>query len=238
MDRRVAFDFDIEFTNGGGLQGQDFRLDVPGEDVTDAWIGDALVRDLRLLMVGDVRNSKPADPRGAAQARSSKRRLRAMRRPSARPPRRPQPSDRRGHDDVPRPPGPGDQAAPHPRGEHRPLRTRGDLRDRRLDAVRQYRDVRRQPVPSPCRWAGPRRAAARAACRRARGAGRCDRFRVSCRRRSSAPPLRSSRVGLLLNTGPNRHWGTEAYGRENPFLTKAAVDLLVEADAAIVVSSG
>ena len=30
MDRRVAFDFDIEFTNGGGLQGQDFRLDVPG----------------------------------------------------------------------------------------------------------------------------------------------------------------------------------------------------------------
>ena len=55
MDRRVAFDFDIEFTNGGGLQGQDFRLDVPAEDVTDAWIGDALVRDLRLLMVGDVR---------------------------------------------------------------------------------------------------------------------------------------------------------------------------------------
>ena len=55
MDRRVAFDFDIDFTNGGGLQGQDFRLDVPAEDVTDAWIGDALVRDLRLLMVGDVR---------------------------------------------------------------------------------------------------------------------------------------------------------------------------------------
>ena len=42
MDRRVAFDFDIAFTNGGGLQGQDFRLDVPGEDVTDAWIGNAL----------------------------------------------------------------------------------------------------------------------------------------------------------------------------------------------------
>ena len=29
MDQRVAFDFEIEFTNGGGLQGQDFRLDVP-----------------------------------------------------------------------------------------------------------------------------------------------------------------------------------------------------------------
>ena len=55
MDRRVAFDFEIEFTNGGGLQGQDFRLDVPSEDVTDQWVADALVRDLRLLMVGDVR---------------------------------------------------------------------------------------------------------------------------------------------------------------------------------------
>ena len=55
MDHRVAFDFEIEFTNGGGLQGQDFRLDVASEDVTDAWIADALVRDLRLLMVGDVR---------------------------------------------------------------------------------------------------------------------------------------------------------------------------------------
>ncbi len=79
MDRRVAFDFDIEFTNGGGLQGQDFRLDVPGEDVTDGWIGDALVRDLRLLMVGDVRirnrrileeahkrGTEPATPGGEA----------------------------------------------------------------------------------------------------------------------------------------------------------------------------
>ena len=32
MDRGVAFDFEIEFTNGGELQGQDFRLDVPAED--------------------------------------------------------------------------------------------------------------------------------------------------------------------------------------------------------------
>ena len=30
MDQRVSFDFEIEFTNGGALQGQDFRLDVPG----------------------------------------------------------------------------------------------------------------------------------------------------------------------------------------------------------------
>jgi len=30
--RRVKFDFEVDFSNGGGLQGQDFRLDIEGED--------------------------------------------------------------------------------------------------------------------------------------------------------------------------------------------------------------
>lgn len=55
MDKRVKFDFEIEFTNGGGLQGQDFRLDLAGEDISDQELADYLVRDLRLLMVGAVR---------------------------------------------------------------------------------------------------------------------------------------------------------------------------------------
>jgi arylformamidase len=55
MQRRVKFDFELNFTNGGGLQGQDFRLDIPGEDISDRQLADAIVRDLRLLMVGDVR---------------------------------------------------------------------------------------------------------------------------------------------------------------------------------------
>jgi hypothetical protein len=57
MEHRVEFDFEIAFTNGGGLTGTGFRLDIPGEHASDAWIADALVRDLRLLMVGDVRIS-------------------------------------------------------------------------------------------------------------------------------------------------------------------------------------
>ncbi len=57
MDHRVEFDFAVTFTNGGGIQGQGFRLDIPGDDVTDDWIVDAIVRDLRLLMVGEVRIS-------------------------------------------------------------------------------------------------------------------------------------------------------------------------------------
>lgn len=54
MDHRVVFDFAIEFTNGGGIQGQDFRLDIAGETITDAELADYIIKDLRLLMVGKV----------------------------------------------------------------------------------------------------------------------------------------------------------------------------------------
>ena len=53
--KRVVFDFEIDFSNGGGLQGQDFRLDIDGEAIADDALADYIVRDLRLLMVGCVR---------------------------------------------------------------------------------------------------------------------------------------------------------------------------------------
>lgn len=52
--RRVQFDFSVEFLNGGGLQGQAFRLDIDGEDIEDRQLAEYLIRDLRLLMVGRV----------------------------------------------------------------------------------------------------------------------------------------------------------------------------------------
>jgi len=52
---RVLFDFEIEFSNGGGLQGQDFRLDIDGDDIDDQALADYVVRDMRLLMVSAVR---------------------------------------------------------------------------------------------------------------------------------------------------------------------------------------
>jgi arylformamidase len=55
MSKRVKFDFEIDFTNGGGIQGQDFRLDIDGEDIEDKALADYIVNDMRLLMVGDVR---------------------------------------------------------------------------------------------------------------------------------------------------------------------------------------
>jgi arylformamidase len=54
-EHRVEFDFELEFTNGGALQGQGFRLDIDGHDISDQELGAYIVSDLRLLMVGDVR---------------------------------------------------------------------------------------------------------------------------------------------------------------------------------------
>jgi hypothetical protein len=55
MNKRVKFDFEIEFTNGGGIQGQDFCLDIDGDTIEDKVLADYIVKDMRLLMVGAVR---------------------------------------------------------------------------------------------------------------------------------------------------------------------------------------
>ena len=54
-EKRVVFDFEIDFSNGGGLQGQQFRLDIDGDEIDDAALADYIVQDMRLLMVGEVR---------------------------------------------------------------------------------------------------------------------------------------------------------------------------------------
>lgn len=54
MDKRVKFDFEVFFTNGGRLKGEDFRLDITGDDISDKELADYIVQDLRLLMAGKV----------------------------------------------------------------------------------------------------------------------------------------------------------------------------------------
>lgn len=53
-EHRAEFDFAIEFTNGGGLQGRRFRLDIEGDAISDDELAAEIVRDLGLLMVGSV----------------------------------------------------------------------------------------------------------------------------------------------------------------------------------------
>ena len=54
-DKRVSFDFEIDFSNGGGIQGQGFRLDIDGDTIADDALAAYIIRDMRLLMVGQVR---------------------------------------------------------------------------------------------------------------------------------------------------------------------------------------
>lgn len=51
---RAVFDAEIDFVNGGGLQAQGFRLDLPSADLTESQVGELLVRHLGLALVGRV----------------------------------------------------------------------------------------------------------------------------------------------------------------------------------------
>jgi len=51
---RARFDADIAFVNGGGLHAEAFRLDLPSQHLTEAQIGELLVRHLGLALVGSV----------------------------------------------------------------------------------------------------------------------------------------------------------------------------------------
>ena len=54
-EKRVLFDFEIDFSNEGGIQGQKFRLDIEGDNISDAELAEYIVRDMRLLIVKEVR---------------------------------------------------------------------------------------------------------------------------------------------------------------------------------------
>ena len=54
MEYRAVFDFLVTFTNGGRIQGQGFRLDVPGPGLSTGEVGQLLVAHLGLLMVEEV----------------------------------------------------------------------------------------------------------------------------------------------------------------------------------------
>jgi arylformamidase len=54
-EKRVLFDFEVDFSNEGGIQGQKFRLDIEGDAISDAELAEYIVQDMRLLMVKEVR---------------------------------------------------------------------------------------------------------------------------------------------------------------------------------------
>jgi hypothetical protein len=57
---RVKFDFRVDFTNGGFVQGQDFLLDLEGNTVTDEQLSEMIVDSMNLAKAGLVTIYKKA----------------------------------------------------------------------------------------------------------------------------------------------------------------------------------
>ncbi len=55
IENCVCVDFEIDFAHGGGIQGQDFRLDIDGTHIADDTLAAFVISDLRLLMVSKAR---------------------------------------------------------------------------------------------------------------------------------------------------------------------------------------
>jgi hypothetical protein len=51
---RVKFDFRVDFTNGGHVQGQDFLFDIEGEDIPDDVLKAMIVDAMNLARAGTV----------------------------------------------------------------------------------------------------------------------------------------------------------------------------------------
>ena len=233
-EHRVEFDFEITFTNGGGVQGQGFRLDIPGEDVSDAWIEDAIVRDLRLLMVGEVRISNrrvlaEAHKRGSTPAVEGS----------------PVPMAGRRLVDLSHPIIEGMTTYPGlPLPSIEPFLTRAASAGKYAPGVTFAIDVITLCGNTGTYLDSPFH----------RHADGTDLAGLPLERLVDVPAVRVDVTGsssaavearqlvpydlagraVLVHTGFDRHWGTEAYLRDNPFLAPDAVDLLVGAGAALV----
>ena len=48
-DKRVSFDFEVLFSNGGGLKGHGFKLDITGDHIADDALANLIIKDLHLL---------------------------------------------------------------------------------------------------------------------------------------------------------------------------------------------
>jgi arylformamidase len=58
MQKRVRLDFEVDFKNGGSLRGQDVPAELGGEQPSDEELARALLKDMQLLPVREVRVRK------------------------------------------------------------------------------------------------------------------------------------------------------------------------------------
>ena len=230
---RAEFDAEVTFLNGGGLQAQGFKLDVPDPEITQDQLASLFVRQLGLLMTDRV----------------TLRAVRVVQEPH---------KGLRGHPQGPAPPGPPARlvALSHPSAagmttnpglpgpEITPYLTREASRDRyvagtefAIDRITMVGNTGTYLDSPYHRYAG--------------GADLADlplsaltdlpavvvRLADSGRRGVDVGALAALTVeghAVLLHTGWDRYWGTDRYGRDAPYLTGAGARWLVDQGARLV----
>jgi kynurenine formamidase len=237
---RACFDAEVTFVNGGDLRVRDFRLDIPGADVTDEELADLFIRRLDLFMVDkvritgrslvreahkDTRHAASGAAPGATSAGPGDRRTRAI--------------------DLSHPitdgmityPGlPGPVISEHltrrdSRGSYAPGTEFSIGRISMVANTGTY-------VDSPFhRFADGADLAALPLDRLTDLDGVVVRVTGAAGRAIDRPVLLPYDVAgraVLIHTGWDRHFGTERYGSGHPYLTAAAAAWLAEQGAALV----
>jgi len=230
MDTRAVFDFVITFSNGGGLRGEGFRLDLPRPDVPEEEIAALMVAHLGLLMVQKVelRNVRRIEEphrgsRGVPRAAGVSRRLVEL-------------SHTIHHGLVTYPGLPAPEISDHLSREaavakYAPgvtfqigrislVANTGTYLDSPWHRYAEGKDLSGLPLEALVDLEG--------VLLRATGTGRraIDVLELA--------PLEVRGKAVLLHTGWDVHFGTPQYAKEAPYLTDAGGAWLVEHGAALV----
>ena len=230
MDTRAVFDFVITFSNGGGLRGEGFRLDLPRPDAPEEEIAALLVAHLGLLMVQKVelRNVRRIEEphrgsRGVPRAAAGARRLVDL-------------SHTIHHGLVTYPGLPAPEISDHLSREASAAKyapgvtfqigrislvaNTGNYLDSPWHRYAEGKDLSGLPLEALVDLEG--------VLLRATGTGRraIDVLELA--------PLEVRGKAVLLHTGWDVHFGTPQYAKEAPYLTEAGAAWLVEHGAALV----
>jgi kynurenine formamidase len=231
---RAVFDAVVTFGNGGDLVVRGFRLDVPGPDVTPDEVSALLVAHLGLLMVADVEVSRlevVAEPhkggRGVGRAEPPGRRVVDLAHPIT-----------EGMVTYPGIPAPvlgthlsfDAAAAVYAPGTEFTIgmitmaTNTGTYLDTPAHRYRGGDDLAAVPIERLVDLDG---IVVRVAGTLAGG----ERPEIDV---LTFAPYDVRGRAVLVETGHDRHWGTDAYGHDHPYLTATAADWLVDNGAALV----
>lgn len=226
---RAHFEAEVTFKNGGRLSVEGFRLDIPGREISDDALGELLVQHLGLLMVGEVRVSgkriveEPHKGSRGVSLPPAARRLVELSHPI-----------RSGMVTYPGLPGPeigehlGREAS---RSRYAPgtefqigrismVANTGTYLDTPFHRFADGPDLAATPLESLADLEG-------VVLRVPEAAGRAI-------DRELFLPLDVRGRAVLVQTGWDRHFGTDRYAQDAPFLTRRAVEWLVAQGAALV----